>query len=60
MRRLKRALHEWRKRVNVLEGNEGLELLDHTALRRLMALQEVGLDRVRTALQVAAMKNAQP
>ena len=59
MSRLKKALFEWRKRVNILEGNEGLELLDHSSLRHLMALQEVGIDRVRSALQVAAMKNTQ-
>lgn len=33
-----------------LEGNEGLEFLSLTSLKRLVALQQIGLDRAQNAL----------
>lgn len=58
--RLKEALLEWQKRVNELEGNGGLEALNVTALRRLVALQQIGLDRGQNALKSLMSVNKEP
>jgi hypothetical protein len=47
---------DWQERVDQLEGNGGLEDLNTTALRRLVALQEIGLDRGQNALKNAINK----
>jgi hypothetical protein len=54
--RLKDALLDWQERVDQLEGNGGLEDLNMTALTRLVALQQIGLDRGQNALKNAINK----
>jgi hypothetical protein len=49
MCRLKDALFEWQRRAGELEGDD-LELLSAPALRRLVTLQQVGLERSQNAL----------
>jgi hypothetical protein len=48
---LKDAMLEWKNRVDLLEGNEGLEDLPTSALRHLVSLQQMGLDRSQMALK---------
>jgi hypothetical protein len=56
--RLKDALFEWQKRVGELEGNEGLESLSADSLRRLVSLQQMGLDRAQNALALASSRKS--
>ena len=58
--RLREALFEWQKRVGELTGNQGLESLSSTALKRLVTLQQIGLDRAQNALNTMQLqkKNA--
>lgn len=48
---LKDAMHEWKQRVDLLEGNEGLEDLSISALKHLVSLQQMGLERSKISLK---------
>ncbi len=49
--RLQNVIEQWRQRVNILEGSS-LEGLSESVLRRVIALQSLGIDRTSSALRV--------
>jgi hypothetical protein len=49
---LKDILVAWRERSSQLQGDDGLDDLDASSLKKLIALQSMGYERANAALRV--------